>query len=543
MKLTPIILLFLLALTGCYHNKAVEATLRDAEILMESHPDSAYAILQTIDPTTIKSEQQCALYALLYSQALDKNYIDETNDSLISIAENFYIKGHNIHYLMLSYYYHGRIKYNAKEYAKGLCLMTKAFDYAENLNDSYWMGRIAGQISNIYDDNFHGTEAIHYAKIAYDNIKISGKQPFLNHSLLQLARVYLNNQKNDMCIAISKQLLDSAYIYQDSLLNISALRLLAKSYINNGEHAENIKTINAITEITEPSSDLRCLLGLSYLAIGEHQKAYEILNNISENYTNPDFVLMYEIAKINGDNNTALFAIEKVFNEVDSVFKSSMNQNFSQTLSELYSQENKRQETKLKQIKTNYITTVILCSIAIALILAVFNFAYRRQKEKIERNILIARGIQDILTVTETQFTEAQEAVRTLLMSRFSIVDSLCKTYYENQSIGLAKKRISEEVETLIEQFSTNEQKILELENLANKYYSNLITSFRTDFPKIKKADYLLFLYTVLGFSITAIALFLKEDKVSAVYNRKARLKNKILLLDISKRDMYSRFL
>ena len=54
------------------------------------------------------------------------------------------------------------------------------------------------------------------------------------------------------------------------------------------------------------------------------------------------------------------------------------------------------------------------------------------------------------------------------------------------------------------------------------------MTRFREDFPNVKDADFILFLYTLLGFSNIAIALFLKEEKVMAVYNRKNRLKKKI---------------
>ena len=61
--------------------------------------------------------------------------------------------------------------------------------------------------------------------------------------------------------------------------------------------------------------------------------------------------------------------------------------------------------------------------------------------------------------------------------------------------------------------------------------------------PNLKEADYLLFLYTTLGFSITAIALFLNEEKVDAVYNRKARLKNKIRNLGTSKYELYAKYL
>lgn len=95
----------------------------------------------------------------------------------------------------------------------------------------------------------------------------------------------------------------------------------------------------------------------------------------------------------------------------------------------------------------------------------------------------------------------------------------------------------------MVEQFSTDKNKITELENIIDSNKSNLISDFKKDLPDLKMADYLLFLYSVLGFSTNAIALFLKEDKIDAVYNRKARLKQKIRKLESVKINLYLQYL
>jgi hypothetical protein len=156
------------------------------------------------------------------------------------------------------------------------------------------------------------------------------------------------------------------------------------------------------------------------------------------------------------------------------------------------------------------------------------------------KNITIAQNLREIM---QPKASETQYIINNLLASRFDVIDGLCKTIYESRGTGLDKKKISAEIEKLIKQFSSDSQKIAELETFANEHYSNIITSFKTDLPNLKEADYLLFLYTTLGFSITAIALFLNEEKVDAVYNRKARLKNKIRNLGTSKYELYAKYL
>ena len=48
-----------------------------------------------------------------------------------------------------------------------------------------------------------------------------------------------------------------------------------------------------------------------------------------------------------------------------------------------------------------------------------------------------------------------------------------------------------------------------------------------SDFPTLKKADKLMFLYSLLGFSNISISMLLKEDSMSKIYNRRKRLKAK----------------
>lgn len=67
-------------------------TLLYVEQIMAEQPDSALYILEHLpNPTKLTGEAQ-ALYALLLTQARYKNYIPVTNDSLIRIAENYYLQ-------------------------------------------------------------------------------------------------------------------------------------------------------------------------------------------------------------------------------------------------------------------------------------------------------------------------------------------------------------------------------------------------------------------------------------------------------------------
>ncbi len=80
-------LLAILFFTGCYNREQI-SRLDEAEALIQNKPDSALTILQQLKSEGSQAEQ--AKYALLYSEALDKNHIKATNDSLIRRAWEYY---------------------------------------------------------------------------------------------------------------------------------------------------------------------------------------------------------------------------------------------------------------------------------------------------------------------------------------------------------------------------------------------------------------------------------------------------------------------
>ena len=105
MKHNGILLTLVAALlfVACRTDNTSIQLLDQAEALMNAAPDTALALLDSIDSQRL-SRADNARYALLRSQALDKNFIDITNDSLISIAVDYYKHSHNNLYKGMAYF-------------------------------------------------------------------------------------------------------------------------------------------------------------------------------------------------------------------------------------------------------------------------------------------------------------------------------------------------------------------------------------------------------------------------------------------------------
>jgi hypothetical protein len=78
-------------IVSCGHTSPQDKVLlARADSLMEAHPDSALTLLKHITDSKHLSSSDHALYALLMSQAFDKNDVDVQSDSLIRIAIAYY---------------------------------------------------------------------------------------------------------------------------------------------------------------------------------------------------------------------------------------------------------------------------------------------------------------------------------------------------------------------------------------------------------------------------------------------------------------------
>ena len=128
------ILVFCAVLLGSCGNRSTVSNLRSAESLISSRPDSALLLLRSIDPSDLRSKKTEAKYALLMSAALDKNYIDITSDSLISISVDYYAREGSAKDRMLAWYYHGIVLKNAQDFTRSIISLEKAEKEAKNTN-------------------------------------------------------------------------------------------------------------------------------------------------------------------------------------------------------------------------------------------------------------------------------------------------------------------------------------------------------------------------------------------------------------------------
>lgn len=181
-------------LTFCGRQDVVTESLDRAESCMSDHPDSALAILDALDSTHFNSRRQNARYALLKSMALDKNYIDRTDDSLVNIAVNYYRHRHNAPYKFKSYYYQARIYQNAGQMDKAMEGLVRAEHIRAKSVSNEDKARLHFAKSRLLLSRYNVSENIILELTqAADYSKITGRTNSYHSALLDLANVYIIN--------------------------------------------------------------------------------------------------------------------------------------------------------------------------------------------------------------------------------------------------------------------------------------------------------------------------------------------------------------
>lgn len=566
-----IIVLFICFVGGCNRPISNNTTLVSAEQLMNENPDSAFVLLQGLDTLTLTNAADKALYSLLYVQAEDKTYIDSKDVYRIQTAVDYYKDSDDEYHKMLSYYYLARIEENRQEYSKAIINLLKAEDVAESISNYFYLGLIYRSISDIYSHTYNNIESLKYAQLSYDSFIMSGDTSYANWALWDIARAYHNGQDYESSAKVSKDIISNGYTNNDVYLVIDGLRLAGMSYLGKNDYEQAIRAYEEIIEIdsTVMSVEDYRNLGLAYLGKEQIEKASGCMQLIHQTDTSQQW-LSYEMYKYWGNYKQALSALEIEHAYQDQVLRNIITENVTASVAEYMKYEHQLKEQEVIYERRSRIISISLLVLIIILICIIALLRSVSQRKEIEKNMILASSLRQMLLVKETEVSqmsttiqeqrqvydnlnhtynetigkisneniELQNAINNLFEHSFLTIDQLTSAYYEYQGSANEKQKIYTDVMSIVSGIGSDKKAIEKIEKFVNTYKGNIMQRFRTEFPGMKHSDYILYLYVVAGFSSRAIGVFLGE-KLDVVYNRKSRLKQKIIKSNSANRDYF----
>ena len=540
-KINDVLLLLTIVLffnfISCSHS--FNRKLQDVENVIDEYPDSALSMLQEIDASSFSRDHDKALYNLLITQAKEKCSIPVKTDSVVSFAASYFLQKNDKERAMKALNYQGNIR---REYLKdndrAIISYIQAYDLAVELDNKFWIGMTARGIADVYGDSYKGKDAVKYSTIAYENMKEAGRQVYIDYALLDLAKAYHTAREYDKAVSIATEVMDSARIHKDEYLGYAALSSRALTFFAWNKLEESIKDYEVVCKSPFANKADSTHLALSCSEIGLRERVYEITSKCDvDSFFNHG--IQYRLARSVNDYKKALDHHEELDMMDYHMLNKKIDNNVASSIVTYYDFKNQNNALLLKIGRERFwfTLTIGLC------IIIVLSFLIKNLFTKLKRNssekLLLAEQLESLLKENDHNKT----VMESLLSSRYSMLENLCEMVVTSPDTKSAQKKIVNTVTDIIDNLSIPGDKIMELEEEMDGIHGNVCTNFKSDFPNLKDADYRLFLFSVMGLSMTTIMLLLKETKIESVYSRKKRLKAKVRALDSPHTDLYLKFL
>ena len=401
---------------------ALNMTFSKVEKCMDLCPDSALNLLKGIpEPEKLWGESQ-ATYALLMTQAMDKNYMKFSSDSLIALALNYYTitQTSPIMYAK-ALFYHGRVMLELDKEEEALKSFLAAKDVYERTKDHKMLALIAEEVGminrkqDLYDDaltNFR--EALTTYKQLKDSLSVISAS-------LNIARVYLFKSEWDSCSLYYNNALEIA-VQKNYLSEITILHELGILYrsMQNLSEAERYFLAAYEKETDEEKKYMECLsLGYLYMQMGQTENArkYLIMSaNSSKAYTQISaYDCLYFLEK-DIDNFEEAIVYHELADSITNAMEELNSRELIASLQKKYENEKLRNDNL--QMKVRYTNFILWGTIAFLFVVACMCYYYYKNRNNKKKIAEIELQIQE----NEEEIERYQQEIEDIQISKDQVL-------------------------------------------------------------------------------------------------------------------------
>jgi len=366
------------SLSSCSSPSVKNPLLLCADSLMETYPDSALSILESITYPQKMPRADRALYALLLTQARHKNYIALEDDSLIKTAVDYYgdkkksLRAAKAHYYWGAIYSEkGYASFAVEEYLTAIRLMPVRNEFLAMIYDN---------LAECYEEDRLYNVAIENYRAAYQILKGKDEQTY---PMRGIARVFLLQNEKDSALYYYQQALDCALADQDSSLIGALYHDLAmvysekKDYIQADKFVSKAILLQGQDAINTCLSKAQIMLNLNKL----DSASYFFSKNMDELDIYGKAVCydgMYQIAKRKGEWKTATENMDAYKILYDSMQIMTDNEELNRLMDKHQLEEHKR----LLSEHTRTLIFSLITAFSSLMIICVFCFMWNDRKRK-----------------------------------------------------------------------------------------------------------------------------------------------------------------
>ncbi len=453
--------LLILFLCSCIDDSPLKTTLEKAHSIIEEHPDSSLAILQGIDIRALDSKALKADYSLLMSTALDKNYIDIRDFSVLQPALDYYPRRGTATQKLKTFYYQGVIYNNQGDIASAVMSFKKALKEGDASEDLLCKGKAHVALGEMYSQLYHHNEYADNNIKAAEYFKAAGDWNRYYNCLLRI----LNGAAIIQDYDLGNKYIEECKLYLDKFDN-SQLCAFYSSYIAVSPHGkESNKNMTQIYEdyISRIPPEYHNPLSIAHMQyhMGNYNSALEILttDTLSRDYNYAEKQSYYALlSSVNEKMNNYQegWEAEKAFRHIEDSLSYTIYHHDVLFLEEQHKAE--IQNLKEEELKNRILYTTIA---GIIILLFIILLIYNRLKARTVEKALLKQELQRYklqyqqIVSEKDNLTELLEQDRTLdkeiesaLTSRISLLNRFLKDYIIHD--GEIDRKLDREMTDLI---------------------------------------------------------------------------------------------
>lgn len=505
-----------------------------SEQLMAEHPDSALNLLLDVKP---ESRRQCAKHALLLSMALDKNYIDVTDDSMTLLAYNYYQRHGNTRNKMLSAYYLGVVHQNAGEYLQAAIEFDEALSLAKELNDNHNAGLCCRHLSSIHALNYNHVLALEYSKQAADYFDASGETLSADYARINIAEQLTRTENWDHAMALTDSILSrNTYtpLIRTALWLKTDILIVGKEDYKTASHI--LDQIPLLPQKDDSLSYYECK-ALLLENEGRHKEANRLFDMagvlVSDNIDSLT-LLNYksEAYKLRNDYKSAYNALREATNIQYTEIQKLLAQSVTHAMENHYRESYNTQKERTRQ---NTIIYSILGVLLLLIILGLILFVRKLHIDRVQ-DMADIESLNNDLQVLKERNEHFRKASNAVIMDKVQFLHQLSDSYFswtdeevrkrEKYNGALTKDEIISLFRKQLGQMRADNSLIHSLEQSVNATNGDIVQRLRQEYKEsLKEQDFIILTLLYSGLSIKSIAYYLRMSEPS-LRTRKSRYKH-----------------
>ena len=524
------IFLFLI-ICGC--SSDISHRLYDVESFISERPDSALKIVESMDRSLLKTKKDRAHHALLYAMALDKNYVDVTDDSIARVAVDYYSKkgpekyeARALYYLGLSYYYKG-------EYDKAILEFTKAEKVAER-SDSLYLGMTKLKQADTYSYSYNHIETLKCLQSANKIYSSISAEYYVRVTELRLAQAYYNLNEKEKAEKLLERIISN-----ETNEKIRTSAMISYAFIKAHPLNDNYEDFDISVKTYE---DVVSEYDSSFMGYEDYWAWAHSLNLLGRKTEARDMISQLKVADTSGTADYWLYLIEKsdanfesalsyLENSTDKIDKEvaeALRQSLALTQRDYYDAQSKIADYKVRTRTLLLISITVISLLLIGLILWITLRIIEHNSEEKEKYLKYANEVSRQLEASKNDdYPALKKKYVELYKSKFEMIGSLYEQYSLYYGKKNAEKVIYDKVVSIVNDFRDDYSNKDIIEGMLNDGLDDIMINLRTEMSKLKEKDYSVFSLLAIGFDVTTISHLLNTT-MNTIYIRKSRIRRQI---------------